>query len=76
MLGGNGVAHEWPDAPYPWVANAAVVLDAVERLLHEPPQRLPPGIRDGFETWLAPENMDDEGRQRRSLGGLTGEARR
>ncbi len=35
-----------------------------------------PAIRRGFEAWLAPENMDDEGRQRRSLGELIGEARR
>ena len=35
-----------------------------------------PAIRDGFETWLAPENMDDEGRQRRSLRDLIGEAHR
>jgi len=35
-----------------------------------------PAIRRGFEAWFAPENMDDEGRQRRSLGSLIGEARR
>lgn len=35
-----------------------------------------PAIKRGFEAWLAPENMDDEGRQRRSLGELMGEARR
>jgi RimJ/RimL family protein N-acetyltransferase len=35
-----------------------------------------PAIRRGFEEWLAPENTDDEGRQRRSLGNLIGEARR
>ena len=35
-----------------------------------------PAIRRGFQTWLAPENMDDNGRQRRSLGELIGEARR
>jgi RimJ/RimL family protein N-acetyltransferase len=34
-----------------------------------------PAIRRGFEAWFAPENMD-EGRQRRSLGNLIGEARR
>jgi RimJ/RimL family protein N-acetyltransferase len=35
-----------------------------------------PAIRRGFEAWLAPENMEGEGRQRRSLGELIGEARR
>jgi RimJ/RimL family protein N-acetyltransferase len=35
-----------------------------------------PPIRRGFEAWLAPKNMDGEGRQRRSLGELIGEARR
>ncbi len=35
-----------------------------------------PAIRRGFEAWFAPENMDDEGRQRRSLGNLIEEARR
>jgi RimJ/RimL family protein N-acetyltransferase len=35
-----------------------------------------PAIQRGFEAWFAPENMDDEGRQRRSLGNLIGEARR
>ena len=35
-----------------------------------------PAIRRGFAAWLAPENMDGEGRQRRSLGELIGEARR
>ncbi len=35
-----------------------------------------PAIRRGFQTWLAPENMDDDGRQRRSLWDLIGEARR
>jgi RimJ/RimL family protein N-acetyltransferase len=35
-----------------------------------------PAIRCGFEAWLAPENIDEEGRQRRSLGNLIGEARR
>jgi RimJ/RimL family protein N-acetyltransferase len=35
-----------------------------------------PAIRRGFDAWLAPENMDDDGQQRRSLGGLIGEARR
>jgi len=35
-----------------------------------------PAIRRGFQAWLAPENMDDEGRQRRSLGNLIEEARR
>ncbi len=35
-----------------------------------------PAIRSGFEGWLASENMDGEGRQRRSLGELLGEVRR
>jgi RimJ/RimL family protein N-acetyltransferase len=35
-----------------------------------------PAIRRGYETWLAPENFDGGGRQRRSLGELTGGARR
>ncbi|MGO9760616.1 MAG: GNAT family N-acetyltransferase [Solirubrobacteraceae bacterium] len=35
-----------------------------------------PAIRRGFQTWLAPENMDGEGQQRRSLGDLIGQARR
>ena len=35
-----------------------------------------PAIRNGFEAWLAPENMDGEGRQLRSLGELIGEARK
>jgi RimJ/RimL family protein N-acetyltransferase len=34
-----------------------------------------PAIRRGFEAWLAPENMDGEGRQRRSLGELIGRRR-
>jgi RimJ/RimL family protein N-acetyltransferase len=34
-----------------------------------------PAVRAGFETWLAPENMDGEGRQRRSLGDLISRAR-
>jgi methanogenic corrinoid protein MtbC1 len=44
MLGGNGVPSEWRGGPYPWVANAAAVLDAVEALLHDPPQKPPPAI--------------------------------
>jgi diguanylate cyclase (GGDEF)-like protein len=44
MLGGNGVPHEWRDAPYPWVPDAAGALDAVEGLLQGPPQKLPPGM--------------------------------
>jgi RimJ/RimL family protein N-acetyltransferase len=35
-----------------------------------------PAIRRGFEAWLAPENMDGEGRQRRSLRELLDQARR
>jgi RimJ/RimL family protein N-acetyltransferase len=34
-----------------------------------------PAIRRGFESWLAPENMDREGRQRQSLGELLGQQR-
>lgn len=30
-----------------------------------------PGIRDAFEAWLAPENFDEGGRQRRRLSDLT-----
>jgi hypothetical protein len=33
-----------------------------------------PAIRMGFETWLAPGNMDREGRQLRTLGELIAEA--
>jgi diguanylate cyclase (GGDEF)-like protein len=44
MLGGNGVPHEWRDAPYRWVPNAAAVLDAVEGLLHDPSQKPPPAM--------------------------------
>ncbi len=44
MLGGSGVPYEWRDAPYPWVPNAAAVLDAVEGLLHDPPQKPPPAM--------------------------------
>jgi RimJ/RimL family protein N-acetyltransferase len=29
-----------------------------------------PGVRAAFEAWLAPENFDEEGRQRRSLAGV------
>jgi RimJ/RimL family protein N-acetyltransferase len=29
-----------------------------------------PAIRSGFQAWLAPENFDSEGRQKRSLGDL------
>jgi RimJ/RimL family protein N-acetyltransferase len=35
-----------------------------------------PAVRRGFETWLAPENLDGGGRQRRSLGDLIGQERR
>ncbi|HEY5193846.1 MAG TPA: GNAT family protein [Solirubrobacteraceae bacterium] len=35
-----------------------------------------PAIQRGFDAWFAPENMDDEGRQRRPLGNLIEEARR
>ncbi len=44
MLGGRGVPPEWRDAPYPWVRDAAVVLDIAESLLHTPPQELAPAI--------------------------------
>jgi RimJ/RimL family protein N-acetyltransferase len=33
-----------------------------------------PAVRRGFEAWLAPENLDGEGRQRRSLGALIEES--
>jgi hypothetical protein len=35
-----------------------------------------PGIRHGYEAWLAPENFDGDAQQRRSLGELIREARR
>ncbi|HSZ69470.1 MAG TPA: diguanylate cyclase [Solirubrobacteraceae bacterium] len=35
MLGGGGVPQEWRSAPYPWVPNAAAVLEAIEGLLRE-----------------------------------------
>jgi RimJ/RimL family protein N-acetyltransferase len=35
-----------------------------------------PAVRAGFQTWLAPANMDGEGRQRRPLGELISRARR
>ena len=35
-----------------------------------------PPIRRGFETWLAPENMDHEGLQRRTLAEMITQARR
>ena len=34
-----------------------------------------PAIRAGFQSWLAPENFDSEGRQIRSLGQLTARSR-
>ncbi len=34
-----------------------------------------PAVRDGFEAWLAPENFDPAGRQRRRLGELIADAR-
>ena len=34
-----------------------------------------PAVRSGFEQWLAPDNFDDAGRQRRSLAGLIASAR-
>jgi RimJ/RimL family protein N-acetyltransferase len=34
-----------------------------------------PFIRDAFGAWLAPENFDEGGRQRRALGSLIAEAR-
>jgi RimJ/RimL family protein N-acetyltransferase len=34
-----------------------------------------PGIRTGFQNWLAPENFDAAGAQRRALGALIAEAR-
>ena len=44
MLGGNGVPLHWRDNPYPCVPDAAAVLDAIEGLLHSPPQELAPMI--------------------------------
>ncbi len=34
-----------------------------------------PAIRTGFERWLDPGNFQDDGRQKRSLGSLLGDAR-
>ena len=34
-----------------------------------------PAVRDGFEAWLAADNFDDAGRQRRRLGELIAAAR-
>jgi RimJ/RimL family protein N-acetyltransferase len=34
-----------------------------------------PAVRDGFEAWLAPDNFDEAGRQRRRLGELIAAAR-
>lgn len=31
-----------------------------------------PAVRDGFAAWLAPENFDADGRQRRGLAELRG----
>jgi hypothetical protein len=33
-----------------------------------------PARRSAFERWLAPENFDREGRQRRALAALRGES--
>ena len=44
MLGGNGVTDAWRDAPCPWVPDTTALLDAVERLLHGPPQELAAAI--------------------------------
>jgi diguanylate cyclase (GGDEF)-like protein len=44
MLGGNGVPLQWREDPYPCVPDDAAVLDAVEGLLHGPPQELVPMI--------------------------------
>ena len=32
-----------------------------------------PGVRKAFQTWLAPDNFDAEGRQKISLSELTGQ---
>lgn len=50
MLGGNGVPPEWRDAPYLWVPDTAVVLDAVEELLCGQPQELVPTIAQLYST--------------------------
>ena len=44
MLGGSGVPLQWREDPYPCVPDATVVLDAVDGLLHGPPQELVPMI--------------------------------
>ena len=35
-----------------------------------------PAIRSGYEAWLAPENLQPDGRQKRALGDLMDERRR
>jgi hypothetical protein len=35
-----------------------------------------PALQAAYERWLAPENFDAQGRQRQSLGELTGAALR
>jgi RimJ/RimL family protein N-acetyltransferase len=35
-----------------------------------------PAIRSGYERWLAPENLEPDGRQKRTLGDLMAESRR
>ena len=34
-----------------------------------------PAVRAGFRAWLSPENQDDAGEQKRTLGGLIAAAR-
>jgi diguanylate cyclase (GGDEF)-like protein len=59
MLGGHGVPLEWREEPYPWVPNAAIVLDAVEGLLHGPPQEPP--------SMIAQLRLSDDAETGRSL---------
>ena len=44
MFGGNGVPPAWRELSYPWVPDAAAVVETVERLLVGPSQRLAPAI--------------------------------
>ncbi len=68
MLGGEGVPPAWRGTPYRWVPDAGVALDAVDELLHGPPQELAPTIerlpRGSAQTppsaTLADTTEDDE----------------
>lgn len=75
--------HSFQAAPDPSVAHLGHLLSShriggrVWRRSCSATRRAPrPVAGAGFDAWLAPENMDGEGRQRRSLGELIGEERR